>query len=58
MVAVLHPHLDGAQKALDRIKAQFDIAETGINDETIFNHLLKNAPSPSIASQGGDMQSR
>ena len=57
MVAVLHPHLDEAQNALDLIKARFDIPNTGINDETIFDHLLKNAPSPSIASQGGNLES-
>lgn len=55
MIAVLHPQMDEAQKALDAIKAQYDIPTTGIDDKNIFDHLLKNAPHPSIASQGGDL---
>ena len=54
LVAVLHPHPDGAAKALGSIKADFDLSDTGINDETIFKHLLANAPQPVVASEAGD----
>ena len=54
LIAVLHPHPDGAAKALDSIKADFDLPDTGINDETIFGHLLANAPEPVVASEAGN----
>ena len=56
LVAVLHPHPDGAAKALGSIKADFDLPDTGINDETIFNHLLENAPEPVVASEAGNLE--
>ena len=56
LVAVLHPHPDGAAKALGSIKADFDLPDTGINDETIFNHLLENAPEPVVASEAGNLK--
>jgi nicotinate dehydrogenase subunit B len=56
LVAVLHPHPDGAAKALGSIKADFDLPDTGINDETIFNHLLENAPEPAVASEAGNLK--
>jgi isoquinoline 1-oxidoreductase len=54
LIAVLHPHPDGAAKALGSIKADFDLPDTGINDVTIFNHLLANAPEPVVASEAGN----
>jgi len=55
-VAVLHPYPDVAQQALAVIKAQYDLPNTGINHQTIFEHLLKNAPPPAVAGQAGDLQ--
>ena len=54
LVAVLHPHPDGAAKALGSVKADFDLPDTGVNDETIFTHLLANAPEPVVASEAGN----
>ena len=54
-VAVLHKYPDEAEKALGRIKARFDLPQTGIDDKNIFDHLLKNAPAPETASQGGSL---
>jgi isoquinoline 1-oxidoreductase len=56
LVAVLHPHPDGAAKALGLVRAEFELPETGINDETIFDHLLENAPEPEIAAEAGNLQ--
>lgn len=56
LTAVLHPQMDMAQKAIDLVKAEYDFKNTGINDVTIFDHLLKNAPSPSIVARDGDLQ--
>lgn len=56
LIAVLHADPDGAAKALAAVKAEFDVPETGINDETIFDHLLGNAPPPVVASEAGQLQ--
>ncbi len=55
LVAVLHPYPDIAQKALSKIETKYITPQTGLNDETIFDHLLKRAPSPNVADQGGDL---
>jgi isoquinoline 1-oxidoreductase len=56
LVAVLHPHPDGAARALAAVKAEFELPHTGIDDQTIFDHLLKNAPAPVVAGQAGSLQ--
>jgi len=54
-VAALHETPDGAENAISRMKTSYDLPKTGINDRTIFDHLLKEAPSPDIVSKGGTM---
>jgi isoquinoline 1-oxidoreductase len=56
LLAALHPAFDMAQQARSRIKAEWELPKTGITHETIFDHLLKNAPSPVMAGQAGDLQ--
>ncbi|UCG07924.1 MAG: xanthine dehydrogenase family protein molybdopterin-binding subunit [Desulfobacterales bacterium] len=55
-VAVLHEHPDVAEQGLAQIKAQFDRPKTGVDDKTIFDHLLKSTPDPEIASEGGNLE--
>jgi isoquinoline 1-oxidoreductase len=55
-IAVLHEHPDVAEQGLAKIKAQFDRPKTGVDDKTIFDHLLKSTPNPEIASQGGNLK--
>ncbi|MGD8883796.1 MAG: molybdopterin-dependent oxidoreductase, partial [Desulfobacterales bacterium] len=55
-IAVLHEYPDIAEQGLSKIKAQWDKPATGVNDKTIFDHLLKSAPNPEIASQGGNLK--
>jgi isoquinoline 1-oxidoreductase len=38
LVAVVHLYPDIARQALARIKAQYDIPQSGINHQTIFDH--------------------
>ena len=54
-VAVLHEYPDVAERGLAKIKARFDRPKTGIDDKTIFDHLLTSPPSPEIASQSGNL---
>jgi len=55
MLAVLHPQPDGAASALAAIQAEFDMPQTGIDDRSIFKHLLENAPSAVVAGNAGDL---
>ena len=55
-IAVLHQYPDVAEMGLAKIKARFDLPKTGIDDKTIFDHLLKSPPSPEIASQAGNLK--
>ncbi len=55
LVAVLHERPDVADKALGLVKAQFDRVQTGLDDKTIFEHLLKNAPKGRVVSESGSL---
>ena len=55
-IAVLHQYPDVAEQGLAKIKARFERPKTGIDDKTIFDHLLKSPPSPEIASQAGNLK--
>jgi len=56
LVAVLHEFPDVAEKALAKVKAEFDIPELKVDDKTIFDHLLGVAPSPNVVTHGGDLE--
>ncbi len=56
LVAVLHAYPDEAERALASIKAQYDRPPAGVNDKNIFEHLLRMAPEPAIASEAGDLR--
>jgi nicotinate dehydrogenase subunit B len=55
-IAVLHRHPDVAEQGLAKIKARFDRPKTGIDDKTLFDHLLKSPPSAEIASEAGNLK--
>jgi isoquinoline 1-oxidoreductase len=55
-VAVLHRYPDVAEIALSKIRAKFDKPKSGINDSTIFDHLLRVAPEGRIVANGGNLQ--
>ncbi len=57
LVAVLHEHPDEAERALSKIKAEFETRELGVDDSNIFDHLLKAAPEEEEVSRGGDLKS-
>jgi nicotinate dehydrogenase subunit B len=54
-VAVLHPTPDGAARALAAVEAEFETPSTGINQDNIFEHLLKSPPAPETASKSGSL---
>jgi len=56
LIAVLHKNPDVAEKALAKIKAEFDIPEAKVDDSTIFEHLLASAPRRNIVDQAGEIE--
>lgn len=55
-IAVLHKYPDVAETARSKIKAKFDAPKTGIDDKTIFDHLLTSAGSGREMASSGDLQ--
>jgi nicotinate dehydrogenase subunit B len=55
LIAVLHQDPESAEKALATIKAEFDIPNSTVDQETIFDHLLKNPPKPQQSERRGDL---
>jgi isoquinoline 1-oxidoreductase len=55
MIAVLHEHRDEADKALALVKAQFTRNDPPVDDTTIFDYLVKNAPEGRTAAEGGSL---
>jgi isoquinoline 1-oxidoreductase len=55
LIAVLHEYPDAAEKALGRIKAEWNRPEPKVDNRTIFNHLLRSAPSAETVSERGDL---
>jgi nicotinate dehydrogenase subunit B len=56
LIAVLHPHRDEADKARDLFKASFESPAPGVNDVSIFDHLVKAAPPGQTVGETGSLQ--
>lgn len=54
-IAVLHKYPDVAENALQKIKARFNVPESNLNENTIFDHLLRVAPEGETVAEGGDL---
>ncbi len=55
LVAVLHADPEEAEKALQSIKAKYDVPEAKVDNATIFDHLLKSAPQAQEREKKGDL---
>ncbi len=55
LVAALHPRSDQAREALGRIQATFQPSPSTLNNENIFDHLLKTAPPAKQLAAKGDL---
>ncbi|MFB0566489.1 MAG: molybdopterin cofactor-binding domain-containing protein [Candidatus Aminicenantaceae bacterium] len=55
LIAVLHEDPELAEEALKKIKAQWKKPEAKVDENSIFDHLLKVAPEGEVVSQGGDL---
>jgi len=56
LVAVLHEHPDEAERALWRIRAEFETPQAGADDVSVFDHLVKVAAEGEEVSRGGDLK--
>ena len=56
LVATLHARSDQAREALGRIKATFQPSPSTLNNENIFEHLLKAAPPAKQLAAKGDLK--
>lgn len=54
-IAVLAGSPDRADAALREIKAEYGAPDANLDDENIFDHLLKNASGGNPSDQGGDL---
>jgi isoquinoline 1-oxidoreductase len=56
LVAALHENPETAEKALELIKAEFDVPAAEFDDKTIFDHLLKVAGEPNVTEDDGNIE--
>ena len=54
-IAVLHERRDVADRALGLIQAQYDRPRTGVDDQSIFDHLQKFGPPLEPAGESGSL---
>ncbi|MGD2115929.1 MAG: molybdopterin-dependent oxidoreductase [Acidobacteriota bacterium] len=60
LVAVLHADPDAADRALKSLKAEWDVPEPELDDETVFDYLVRSfgaAGSPEVVEARGDVKS-
>lgn len=58
LIAVLYQFPDVAEDALGKIKAEWDTPAATYDDKTVFDHLQKVAPAPTVVRNGsaGDLE--
>jgi isoquinoline 1-oxidoreductase len=55
LVAVVHERPDGAALAAARMRSRFDRNAPPLDDETIFDHLIRNAPPGRVVATTGSL---
>jgi nicotinate dehydrogenase subunit B len=55
MIAILHQDPETAEKARAVIKAEFDIPQSTLDPESIFDHVVKKEQKPQPAERRGDL---
>ncbi len=56
LVAVLAADPETAERALARVRADFDRPAPAVDTESIFEHLVSSAPAPDTPEQAGDLE--
>ncbi len=55
LIALLHKEPEAAAKALAGVKAEFDVPKPAVDNETIFDYLVKSAPQARESERKGDL---
>lgn len=55
LVAVLAADPETAANALSQVQAEFEVHHPEVNTETIFEHLVRSAPTANTTERGGDL---
>jgi nicotinate dehydrogenase subunit B len=55
LIAVLHEDPELAEEAIKQVKVKWEKPEAKVDENSIFDHLLKVAPKGEVVSQGGDL---
>lgn len=56
LVAVLHKYPDMAEKALSKIKAEYDVPEPRFDDKTVFDYYVERAGEGRVIRKNGDAE--
>lgn len=56
LIAVLHNSFDQAEKALSGIKAEWDVPEASLDENSIYDHLVKVAPAGDVVEEKGGLE--
>ncbi|MCH7558336.1 MAG: xanthine dehydrogenase family protein molybdopterin-binding subunit [Planctomycetes bacterium] len=57
LIAVLHKNPDVAEKALTKIKAEYDVPEARFDDKSVFDYFVDNAGDGRVTQKGGNLES-
>jgi isoquinoline 1-oxidoreductase len=55
LVAVLHKYPDEAEKALTKVKAEYDVPAARFDDKTVFDYFVDHAAEGKVNRKGGDL---
>ncbi len=55
-IAALHEYPDVAARAVSEIKARYEWKESDLDENSIFDHLVRVAPAPNVVANGGDLE--
>jgi CO/xanthine dehydrogenase Mo-binding subunit len=55
LIAVLHEYPDLAERALNKVRAEFDTPKTRVDNSNIFDHLVDSAPEPEMVVEQGNI---
>jgi nicotinate dehydrogenase subunit B len=55
LVAVLHERRDMADRAIERVKADYAVSGPGVDEQSIYEHLMGMAPEGDLVAEGGDL---
>ncbi|MCK5464627.1 MAG: molybdopterin-dependent oxidoreductase, partial [Bacteroidales bacterium] len=56
LVAVLHELPDMADIAISKVKGEYETDDPDVNDQNIFEHLVKHGTRKTVQDEGGDLE--